>query len=266
MPRALALSAKPRNLVICRSRVPPGACPSCANERTILAPDCSRSDHVWPCRPAPRLPASLDVRVAVVVEVGDVDARRRRLGGRGREEGGGQGQRAEQSTGSVHHPPRNGVSGRKLERAAAPRALTYPAGHGHDLLRTGRPVARHRRRGGPPGGRPARLRRRPGGHHRLRHLRRLRAAARVDRGAARRRDRPGARHQRLDAGGRVPVPAARRRGRPRRRRVADLRPHAAEPAQPRRGRADGGARDRRDRRRRARVAARARACGPSSRT
>ena len=45
---------------------------------------------------------------------------------------------------------------------------------------------------------------------RLRHVGRLRAAARVDRRAARRRRRAGARHQRLDAGRRVPVPAARR--------------------------------------------------------
>ena len=62
--------------------------------------------------------------------------------------------------------------------------------------------------------------------------------------------RAGARHQRLDAGRRVPVRAdgaARRRGD---RRVADLRPHAAEPAQPRRRRADGRARARRHQHRR----------------
>ena len=50
----------------------------------------------------------------------------------------------------------------------------------------------------------------PAGTVRLRHLGRLRAAARVDRRAARRRARPGAGHQRLDAGRRVPVRAARR--------------------------------------------------------
>ena len=68
-----------------------------------------------------------------------------------------------------------------------------------------------------PRSRPSR---RPGRDGRLRHVGRLRAAARVDRRAARRRGRAGARHQRLDAGRRVPVRAARRSRRHGRRRVA----------------------------------------------
>ena len=76
--------------------------------------------------------------------------------------------------------------------------------------------------------------------------------------------RPGARHQRLDAGRRVPVRAAGQRRRRGGRRVADLRPHAAEPAQPRRRHPHGPAGDRRDRRRRARGRCCAtRACGPT---
>ena len=45
----------------------------------------------------------------------------------------------------------------------------------------------------------------PGWRHRVRHVRRLPAAARVDRRQARRRGRAGARHQRLAAGRRVPL-------------------------------------------------------------
>ena len=61
--------------------------------------------------------------------------------------------------------------------------------------------------------------------------------------------RPGARHQRLDAGRRVPVRAAGRGGQRGRRREADLRPHAAQPAQPRRPDPRGRARAGRHRRR-----------------
>ena len=137
-------------------------------------------------------------------------------------------------------------------RTPARVADAVSSGHGrHDLLRPRAPRPSTSSTGGPQGGRAARVHERPGGHVRLRHLGRLRPAARVDRRAARRRGRPGAGHQRLDAGRRVPVPAARRPRRRGDRRVADLRPHAAEPAQPRRRRADGRARDRRDRRRRA---------------
>ena len=57
--------------------------------------------------------------------------------------------------------------------------------------------------------RRARVRQRPGGDDRLRHLGRLPAPARVDRRPPRRRARARARHQRLDAGRRVPVRAAR---------------------------------------------------------
>ena len=76
----------------------------------------------------------------------------------------------------------------------------------------------------------------------------------------------GAGHQRLDAGRRVPVRAAGRGGRPGGRRVADLRPHAAEPAQPRRGHPHGRAGDGRHRRRRAARRCSARGCGRRSRT
>ena len=52
------------------------------------------------------------------------------------------------------------------------------------LLRARRAVARHRRRRRPARRRRARLRERPGGHDRVRHVDRLRAAARVDRRAS----------------------------------------------------------------------------------
>ena len=58
------------------------------------------------------------------------------------------------------------------------------------------------------------------------------------------------------------VDARRRRG----RRVADLRPHAAEPAQPRRRHPHGRAGDRRHRRRRAAARCSRTACARSSRT
>ena len=142
------------------------------------------------------------------------------------------------------------------DRGKAPR---YPRTHGplrHHLLRPRRTVAGHRRRRRSPRQRRRGLHQRPRRRDRLRHEHRLSAPAPMDRRAARRRRGAGARHQRLDAGRRVLVRDARLGRRRRRRREADVRPHAAEPAQPRRRRADGVAADRRHRRRRARRAAR----------
>ena len=68
----------------------------------------------------------------------------------------------------------------------------------------------------------------------LRPRRRLRAAARVDRGAPRRRAGARRHHERLAAGLRLPRRAARPAGRARARRGADVRPAAEDPRAPRR--------------------------------
>ena len=89
---------------------------------------------------------------------------------------------------SPRSPPRS-RSGLTLGRARS-RTLGRMAPTRSDLLRPRRAVARHRRRRGPARGRrSARSTNDPGGHDRLRHVGRLRAAARVDRRAARRRRR-----------------------------------------------------------------------------
>ena len=126
------------------------------------------------------------------------------------------------------------------------------------LLRARRAVRRHHRPRRAPRGGGEGLRGGPGGHDRVRHGHRLRAAARVDRREARRRRVAGHRHERVDAGRRVPLRHARRaRGRGR-RRAPDVRPDAARPAPARRRDRAGRPRARRDRRRRAGEAARGR--------
>ena len=136
----------------------------------------------------------------------------------------------------------------------------------HDLLRPRRAVARHRRRRRAAGRRRAGVQRRPGGM----------TAYGTSVGYPPLREWIAEHHgvepeQVLVTNGSMQADAflfdalvsAGRRGD---RRAADLRPHAAVAAQPRRRRADGRARARRDRRRRARARARRRRRSPSSPT
>ena len=263
MPRAFALSAKPRYLVISRSRVPPMSVFQLTNERTSLAPDCSRSDQVWAVSPgadvARRLtygsPSSSTWETLTPVGAAWAAA--------GDEEGGGQGQRGEQSAGSVHRAPKQRLLAGKLECVADRRMLrgmaTISFARGAPSLDIvdveGLQEAAQRAFADDPAGTTA-----YGtsvGYVPLREWIAEQHGVETD--------------QVLVTNGSMQADAFLFQllvgaGRPRRRRVPDLRPHAAEPAQPRRGRADGRARDRRHRHRRARVAARARACARSSRT
>ena len=122
---------------------------------------------------------------------------------------------AEVAASAVESP---GGAPRLALRTGTSRLVEHGRPH---LLRPRRAVRGHRRRRRAPRGRRAGLRGGPGGHDRVRHRHRLRAAARVDRREARRRRPQVHRHQRVDAGRRVPLRHARRARRRGRRRAPD---------------------------------------------